>query len=209
MTFHAEILDDAQQRALASVAPMMTNREFYLAGGTAIALHLGHRHSVDLDWFTHKPIDDAMRLAQDLRNEGADFSTKQVAPGTLHGSVEDVPISLLEYDYELLEPLVKWPTYGCQLAALDDLACMKLAAIAQRGAKKDFLDVYALGARHRPLPELLDLYRRKYRTDDIAHLLYALTYFDDAEEQQSPVVLWDVEWPDVKNEVCAWVNNLV
>ncbi|NIQ96181.1 MAG: nucleotidyl transferase AbiEii/AbiGii toxin family protein, partial [Desulfuromonadales bacterium] len=64
--------------------------------------------------------------------------------GTLHGTVAGIRVSFLEYRYPLLQPLVPWATYGFSLASLEDLACMKLSAIAQRGAKKDFIDLHAL-----------------------------------------------------------------
>src|SRR5271154_4986084 len=102
MRWHREILGLRQQRVLAQVGPWLTRRGFYLAGGTAVALHLGHRRSVDLDWFTAEGIPDPLRLAQELREQGMGFVTGQVAPGTLHGSVRAVRVSLLAYRYPLL-----------------------------------------------------------------------------------------------------------
>ena len=207
-TFHSDILSDTQEAVLQRIARPLSERNFYLAGGTAVALHLGHRRSVDFDWFTRASIPDPMRLAQDLREEGIELSTEQIAPGTLHAEVNNVRASMLEYHYELLQPLEPWSDYSCQVASLDDLACMKLSALAQRGAKKDFIDVYALGTRHQPLPELLGLYCRKYHTDDIAHVLYALSYFDDADEQQTPRLIWDTDWSTIKENVRNWVADL-
>jgi hypothetical protein len=135
VSFHAEVLGKAQEKALRKLAPFMVRREFYLAGGTALALHLGHRRSVDLDWFTGARLDDPMRLAQELRDEGVPFATDFVERGTLYGSVFAVRASALEYRYPLLEPWVLWAEMGCRIASLDDLACMRLSAIAQRGAK--------------------------------------------------------------------------
>src|SRR5438445_8352880 len=75
VSFHVEVLGKAQEKALRKLAPIMAQRQFYLAGGTALALHLGHRRSVDLDWFTGVRIDDPMRLAQEVRSEGVPFVT--------------------------------------------------------------------------------------------------------------------------------------
>jgi hypothetical protein len=125
----------------------MTAQQFYLGGGTALAIHLGHRRSVDFDWFTQEHITDPLRLAQDLNDQGIVFVTRSIERGTLHGSVSGVQVSFLEYRYPLLQPLVAWPMFGCTLASPEDLACMKLSALAQRGAKKDFIDIYALGIR--------------------------------------------------------------
>jgi len=146
MTWHPEVLALRQQRALAQLGPLLTRLGFYLAEGTAVALYLGHRRSVDLDWFTAERLADPLRLAQELREQGIAFVTRQLAPGTLLGSVRGVRLSLLEYRYPLLAALRPWQG-GSRIAARADLAAMKLAALAQRGAKKDFVDVYALGSR--------------------------------------------------------------
>ncbi|HEY3116114.1 MAG TPA: nucleotidyl transferase AbiEii/AbiGii toxin family protein, partial [Chloroflexota bacterium] len=137
-----------------------------LVGGTALALYFGHRHSVDLDWFTGERIADPIRLAQDIRDEGVSLVTGQIELGTLYSSVSGVRVSFLEYRYPLLEPLTSWPEFGCLLASLDDLACMKLSAVAQRGSKKDFVDIYALGLNHRPVQDMLRLYQQKYSIAD-------------------------------------------
>jgi hypothetical protein len=80
--------------------------------------------------------------------------------------------------------------------------------IVQRGAKKDVVDLYALVREHRPLPALIEPYRQKYSTDDIAHLLYALSYFDDAEAERMPVLLWDVPWSTMKQAIRTWVQDV-
>ena len=205
MNVHADVLEATQRRALEAISPIAAERDFYLAGGTAVALHLGHRRSVDLDWFANR-LDDPMRLAQALRDAGLAFETGQVEPGTLHGHAGDVAASFLGYRYPLLSPLQRWPEVGCSLASLDDLACMKLSAIAQRGAKKDFLDLYVL-LEHRSLKELIRLYQQKFDTGDVAHLLYALSYFDDADRQPTPVLLRELDWPTVKRSIRAEVEE--
>jgi hypothetical protein len=71
MNLQPEVLSTVQKRVLRQLGPIMTQWEFHLVGGTALAIYLGHRHSVDLDWFTAEPIDDPLRLAQDLRDQRA------------------------------------------------------------------------------------------------------------------------------------------
>jgi hypothetical protein len=161
MNVHADVLEATQRRALEAISPIAAERDFYLAGGTAVALH---------------------------------------------GRAGDVAASFLGYRYPLLSPLQRWPEVGCSLASLDDLACMKLSAIAQRGAKKDFLDLYVL-LEHRSLKELIRLYQQKFDTGDVAHLLYALSYFDDADRQPTPVLLRELDWPTVKRSIRAEVEE--
>jgi len=92
--------------------------------------------------------------------------------------------------------------------SLDDLACMKLAAIAQRGSRKDFMDLHVLATDHRPLRDIVDLYRRKYSIEDIVHVLVGLTYFDDAEDEPMPVMLNKVSWDAVKQQFREWARTL-
>lgn len=208
MSLHLEVLDPPQREALAALGAVLGPRGFYLGGGTGIALHLGHRVSFDLDWFTAGELQDPMALAGAIRAAGVGFETARVAPGTLDGQVGGVPVTLLEYRYPLLLPCADAPEAGCRIASLDDLACMKLAAVAQRGSRKDFVDVYALGLRHRPLREMIELYRRKYSTDDIGHLLYALSYFDDAERDPMPRMRWPDPWDAIRKAILGWTRDL-
>lgn len=207
MTWHPEILAPRQQRVLAQLGPLLTRRGFYLAGGTAVALHLGHRRSVDLDWFTAEALADPLRVAQELREQGVAFVTGQVAPGTLHGTVRGIRLSLLEYRYPLLAPSRPWGG-GSRIAARADLAAMKLAAVAQRGAKKDFVDVYALGSRSCSLRQMLRWYQAKYSVEDLAHVLYSLAYFDDADRERMPRLLWDVNWRTMKETIRRWLRDV-
>lgn len=192
---------------LEALAEPLRARGFYLGGGTAIALHLGHRRSLDLVWFVPAAMGDPTRLAQELRGAGLDFSVASVAPGALHGVVRGTRVSLLDYPHPLLDPLDAIEPLNAPVASLRDLSAMKLAALADRGAKRDFVDVYALGLRWRPLSEMLGDYVRKYGTKGTAHVLYALSWFDDAEKEPMPETVWDVEWPAVRTTIRQWVRE--
>ena len=208
MILHHEGLKANQIRILRRFGSEMSERGFYLGGGTALSVYFGHRFSVDLDWFLSTAMGDALLLAESLRVAGLGFNTTKTAPGTLHGSIFGVRVTFMEFRYPLLRPLTKWKEMGCTLASLDDLACMKLSAIAQRGLRKDFCDIYILGIRHRPLPELLKLYQRKFNIKDISPVLYGLSYFDDAESEPMPRMLLDVKWATIKKTVQGWVKEL-
>jgi hypothetical protein len=201
---HREALGRSQRSLLPRLAPLARLHGFYLAGGTALALQLGHRRSVDFDWFRREPIDDPLRLAADLRAGDFRFETDRVERGTLHGRASGVRVSFLEYGYPLLRPLLE--VEGLRLAALEDIAAMKLAAVAQRGSKKDFVDVFALGGVL-PLDEMLTLYRHKYGVRDVGHVLVALAYFDDADRERTPMLLQRQPWPDVKAVIRRWVTG--
>lgn len=198
---HEEVLAEAQRRVLRAVGPRLSAAGFYLVGGTAVAIHLGHRRSVDLDWFRPDPIEDPLALAGELSIAGPSWQVEGLAPGTLHARVHDVAVSLLRYTYPLLAPLLAWPEYGCGMASLEDLGCMKLAAIAQRGAKKDFFDLHALLRAGHTLPQLLQAFARKYASADPAPVLVGLCYFDDADLDPDPVRLTSPAWEIVRKEI--------
>ncbi len=207
MQFHISGLTAAQLKVLKKTGQSVNRRNFYLAGGTAISIYFGHRRSVDLDWFTPQTFGDPVEFAQILRDEGLPFLTGSTDRGTLHGEVDNVQISFLEYRYAMLQPLTFWEEGNCYLASLDDLACMKLAAVAQRGSRKDFIDVYTLAQKHKSLPELLALYQKKYQTENTAPVLIGLAYFDEAEDEPDPA-LWSTDWREVKRQISEWVRGI-
>lgn len=208
MTFYPDGLQPEQIQALKLIAPLAAERHFYLAGGTALAVYLRHRRSLDLDWFTGEPFPDPMSFAQTLRERQIPFETSQTAPGTLHGQVLGVRTSFLAFHYPLLAPTLVWPETGAPLASLEDLSCMKLSAIVQRGSKKDFYDVFALCTDFQPLDQLLELYIRKFKVTDVSSVLYALVYFDDAEDEPEPVLLQAASWNQVKAAFRKWVKAM-
>jgi len=206
VSFHPEILKPRQSEVLRSLGPAATRHGFYLGGGTAIALHLGHRRSVDFDWFRQPLIEDPLELARDLQEDGIPFVTGWTRRTTLYGTVQRVRVSFFQFRYRLLSPLVLWPEAGCHLASLEDLACMKLSAISQRGSRKDFVDLFALGRHGFSLQQMLGWYREKFEVDDVAHLLYALVYFDDADAEPRPSMIWKVSWREVKETLRGWAR---
>jgi len=206
MNFHISGLSSAQLNAIKIIGACLTSKQFYLAGGTALAIYFGHRQSVDLDWFT-ADLNHPLQLAQTLRDCQIPFITDHTEEGTLYGSVESIRISFLEYRYPLLRPLNQWPEQGCSLASLDDLACTKLAAVVQRGSRKDFIDVYTLVKSHKSLPELLSFYQKKYQIENITSVLMGLIYFDDAENEPDPPQ-WKEDWRTVKEQLTSWVKAI-
>jgi len=208
MSFTFNGLDKDQRNTLMQLAEFTRKHSYYLAGGTAVSIYLGHRKSVDLDWFTSGDMGDALAFASQMQKQGIPFEIEQVSAGTLHGSVNGVRVSFLEFHYPFITPPLDLPSYGNSISSLNDLACMKLSALAQRGARKDFCDIYALGMKHCSLAEMLDFYQAKFSTQDVVHVLYGLSFFDDAEKERMPEMLWDVEWKGIKRTIQGWVKKL-
>lgn len=206
-SLYEETLTARVRSVLRQVAPLAHQQGFYLAGGTAVALYLGHRRSIDLDWFRQEPLNDPLQLGQWLIERGIPTDSFRIAKGTLYLQVSGVKVGFFEYRYPLLRPLFYWQDYCCTLASLEDLACMKLLAIAQRGAKRDFVDIYAISSVM-PLSEMVELYKQKYGVSDIAHLLRALIYFDDADRECMPSLRWSLRWSQVKSTLTNAVKQL-
>jgi len=208
MRWHTEVLERSQLRALKTMGPAMTRAGLYLGGGSAVALHLGHRRSDDLDWFSKAERGDLLSLVAELAKGGVELKVEDIQRGTVHGSVSGMRTSILDYAYPFLNPPARVPGLGCKVASLEDLAAMKLSAVTQRGSRKDFLDVFAIGLERIPLPDMLELYSQRYRIEDPTHVLIGLAYFDDADDGPMPVMLWDVGWAEVKRTIRGWVREL-
>lgn len=174
----------------------LTSR-FYLAGGTALALQLGHRRSVDLDFFseTDEVRPEAHREALRVL-EAFQPTIVEQAWGNFLLVVQDLHVGFYGYGYRLLEPLVPAMV---PLASLVDIGLMKLDALATRATRKDFYDLYAI-ARQIPLRTLLDLAPSKYPSvrDFEAMVVRTLVYFERAEQEEAPPMLQPVQWDDVK-----------
>lgn len=173
-------------------------QEFYLSGGTALSLQLGHRESEDLDFFTR----DNFRpeALQEILVTYGTLQQTELAKGTLNTFIQGVKLQFLEYPYVLIEPLVSWNTI--QLSSVSDIACTKLQTIGMRGSKKDFIDIYFLLQRY-SLDDLFLLLKKKYPMVEYSqtHILKSLIYFDDAESQPMPRMHKQVTWEDVKESM--------
>ena len=197
MNFHLEVLRPAQQKVLRQLSPATSELQFYLGGGTALAIHFGHRHSIDLDFFTSEKL-DPLGLFRELRHRRVSLQQEETESGTLRGIISGVSVSFMEYKYRMLRSPLEWAELGLRIAAPEDLAAMKLAAIVQRGSKKDFVDIYALIREGYALPEQLRMYQKKFQFSEIGHVIFALAYFDDANRERMPRMLWKADWKTIR-----------
>ncbi len=205
---HIEILSDPQRRALASLDNPLAGTDFYLAGGTALSLQVGHRRSVDFDWFIAR-FEEPEALFQRLKSFKIDFQVQSVSLETAYLTIEGVQISFIGYDYPMLGKKVSLPGFGIQMASIDDIACMKLSAIASRGSRKDFVDLHYLIRNFDPIENYLQLYMKKYQERDIGHVVRSLGYFADAEAEPEIRMIKPVIWEDLKTDFEGWVRDLV
>jgi hypothetical protein len=172
--------------------------EFYLAGGTALAIQLGHRESVDLDFFSKENFSNS-EIKKKLSEIG-DFFLSGEEEGTINGVLDGVKLSFLRYDYGQLYPFLEFE--GLKLADERDIAAMKIDAISSRGSKKDFVDLYFLMEKYN-LTDLIEFFEKKFKNIKYnkLHILKSITFFDDAENEPVPVMLKKIGWEDVKNRI--------
>lgn len=203
---HPETIKKKTGIVLAKIERSPTAKNFYLAGGTALAWQLGHRQSIDLDWFSRQKFSN--RLIKEGLAKLGDFRLDSEEDGTIHGSLDKVRISFLFYNYKLLFPLVK--SGKVNLADERDIAAMKIDAISSRGSKKDFIDLFFLLEKY-SLAELLDFFEKKYQSIKYnqLHILKSLTYFEDADSEPMPIMLKKITWQQVKKQINREVKGLV
>ena len=184
----------------------------YLAGGSALALHFGHRISVDFDFFTPSHF-KAKEIVKKLEKISRFVFQEAEEKDTLLGIFEGVKFSLFRYDYPLVFKPIKY--LGVLLADPKDIAAMKLAAIMDRGTKKDFIDIYFLIKKGISIEKAFNYYDQKYRllANNLYSLIKGLSYFDDAEDSDMPEMITKVDWEEVKkflqNEVIRLANKYI
>jgi len=181
-------------------------KDAYLAGGTAVALQLGHRISVDFDFFTTEDFVPKMFSAK-LSKLGV-FIEEQTSKGTVSGIFEGIRFSLFVYKYPLLFKPLKYQFL--KIADIRDIATMKIDAIATRGLKRDFVDLYFICKSGYSLAEILNFYDKKYKnlSSNLIHLQKSLVFFNDAEPDEMPRMIRQVKWEDVKKYFIREVRKL-
>jgi len=170
-------------------------------GGTSLALQLGHRKSVDLDLFGSLGVMGG-ELEQTLRKHGdVELVNRSKVVETYF--VRGVKVDFVNYPYAwLTDPVC---IGGLTLASSQDIVPMKLEAITNRGSKKDFIDLAFLLETF-SLSQMLALYAAKYPKGSEYLVLRSLVYFDDAEDDPSPVMLKPLSWDDAKERICDAVR---
>lgn len=197
MIIHWNILNKKRQKLLPAFQSW-TKENAYLAGGTALALQLGHRTSQDFDFYTPNEF-DPLRMATLATLPHGTFKITSQKTDNLFGTIHDVQISLFRYSYPLIGPLVKADGL-LNLASIEDITAMKIIAVAQRGTRRDFIDLYFL-AKQFSLRDMLHLTKEKFKSFNVYNGLRSLVYFQDAEQEtlrEGVRLLTPVAWREVK-----------
>lgn len=178
--------------------------ECRLVGGTSLALQYGHRSSIDLDMFGDIPDNDLLYL--DVLKEFGHIDTQKTSRIVKTFIVDGIKVDFVNCSmYPRIDKLVLED--GLRLASPKDIAALKTYAIQNRGSKKDFIDMFFL-LQHFSLEDILGFYSQKYPNYSMFRTRMALTYFDDAENQESPIMWMNVEWETVKETISQEVRKI-
>jgi hypothetical protein len=175
-----------------------SENDWYLAGGTALAMQTGHRSSVDLDFFTSQKSFDEKKAEEILSLEN-NWKTASLSPGTLYGELNGAKMSLIAYPFfRASKPFLK--IGAVNIMSPQDIASMKIAAISQRGKKRDFFDLYWISLHIQPLKETIGMAQKQYTVQqNLSHIIKSLAYFDDAEDDPNPKIYFKTTWKEVKS----------
>ena len=215
MNLETDILPLKTKKALIFLSKQswIDKSDWYLAGGTALALQAGHRKSVDLDFFIDKKnIDNSELLNNFLRNDK--WKTIINKENTIYGELFGSKISFIAYPFFI--PKQKFIRFGfIKILQPVDIAVMKIIAISQRGRKRDFFDLYWCAKNFEPLEKTIRRLKKQYPkvAHNYHHILKSLVYFADAENDPMPRINFNASWLSVKKffikEVPKITNKII
>lgn len=186
----------------------LKKQRWYLAGGTALTLQVGHRISVDLDFFTpRKGIDSDLDFIS--RTLSPDWIITNQKQDTLYGELNETKVSFIAYPYFV--PKQPFITRGfIDILDARDIAVMKVIAISQRGRKRDFFDLYWYVNNRESLIDVLERVKIQYPNTqhNYHHIIKSLTYYEEAEADPEPQIFFEADWNKVKKYFLSIVPSL-
>lgn len=203
---HLESIEPTTLALLRELQKLPILADTRLVGGTALALQLGHRTSIDLDIF------GSWDYTENLQTFFSDIGKVETLSGNPNGKmqffmIDGIKVDCVSYErYAWLDPPVDGD--GVRLAGIRDIAAMKINAITNRGTRKDFVDLARLMDDH-DFPELFKWYLAKYTDATPMLALRSLAYFDDAETMPMPRMLVDFDWEKAKRKISSAVRKYV
>ena len=198
---YLETVESSTLELLKKLQRLPVLEQTWLVGGTALALQLGHRKSIDLDFFGTVDCE-----AEYLRESIAGIASLTILKESPHIHiyiVDGIKVDIVNYKYPWLDDVVL--EQGLRLASVSDIAAMKITAIIGRGTKKDFIDIAFL-LHHFSLEEILHFYAAKYNDSSVFMAMKSLAYFDDAEADPMPDMFVNQSWQQVKAHILSKIS---
>ena len=180
---------------LKSIQSIPELSEVRLVGGTALALQIGHRVSIDLDLFGKWDHEDSL---EPLLSCCGDVILDNYQNIMQFFTIDGIKTDFVKYDYPWIGQEIKQD--GIRLASVEDIGAMKINATINRGTKKDFIDLAFLLKSYN-LNTILDWYKTKYSSKNLAVALRSLAYFEDAEVMPMPKMIIPMKWEEAKTIV--------
>jgi len=208
---YAETISNTLWQLLRRLDGFLDLKSSYLGGGTALALQLGHRRSQDLDFF-FPAVFDAPALASELGKR--DMATTVLTQTSRHTEllVQSLKVDLISEPLSLMRPTLSIHPEIKNLSMADavDIGRMKLLTIGSRGARKDFVDLFCLTRDMISLKSLIALTIEENRGVRYSKLLFlkGLVDFEAADQEPDPVMLWDMNWENVKKHLIMEVKQI-
>ena len=206
---HTETIESSALELLKSLQQKEYFQNFYLVGGSALALYYGHRRSDDIDLFS-KDNFDAKQLLEQIHQDFP-YQLSYTAESTLKGTISGVKVDVIAHRYPFLRDPITVDSIS--LLSEEDIIAMKLNAVSISGQRsKNFIDIY-YGLKTYTISDMIDFYKTKYNQQDASHVLKSLIYFDDVDLADWPVLVKDpdLKWETVMNkiekEVIQFVNK--
>ena len=196
-----DALPEKLKAILKKITPVVRTERFYLAGGTGLALQIGHRISEDLDFFRDASFDPNSLLLT-LKSKTSSSEEVVIETHTLLVILEGARCSFFFYEVPLIyEPVV---FEGLNVADWRDIFAEKLKTISQRGGKKDFYDIFAvIRSKTLTIGEAVSIFKKRFGRAGLNtyHVLRSLTYFEDGDGEPDPSMLkgYTFPWEEVKS----------
>ena len=172
-------------------------KSFALGRGTNLALRLGHRLSIDLDFFTNSPYQNSI-IFQAITKEFPAAELLFEQNQTMMFTINNVKVDFVLYPFKWLQPFEI--IEGFRLVSIPDIIPMKLQALSNRFSKKDFWDIGFL-LQNYTLTEMLKIFKSKFQQIDTGYIIHSLTNFEDAEMEPNPVTIIPASWEHIKRDL--------
>jgi hypothetical protein len=202
---HKETIDIKTIELLKTLQAKTYLKGFHLVGGTALALRIGHRKSIDLDLFSNFSFDEIQMLEK--LSSDYNFHLFYSSGNTLIGSIDGIKVDILAHRYKLInQPVIE---EGISMLSVQDIIAMKLNAISVSGQRvKDFIDIFFL-LKNFKLEEMISFYVEKYTQYSEFNVLRSLIYFEDIDFTEWPVMVIEREltWEEIKDQLETTVKN--
>ncbi len=203
---HRETVEQRTLDLLIQLMSLDILKPFNLAGGTALALQLGHRRSTDLDFFG-----DCNFNPDQLLMELGEYGHIQV---TNHNEIvlqlllNTIKVDIVNYKYKILEE--PRTIDGIRLLGFKDISAMKLSAIGGRAKKRDFYDLYFL-MKHFSLQEIMLFCEQKFPHTNLYHIYRSLSYFEEADTDSEPITILNdkISWEQVKQSIIKETRKIL